>query len=732
MARPTRKRRGAPQGKAPRPSGPGGAATATATGRLNRRDRLILGGILLAALLLRIGYLAEAADTPEFAAPAFDGAFHDYWARALASGDWSPPEGYSDPRIDDTPYFRPPAYPYLLAAVYRVAGHDYLAPRIVQTLLGLANCVLAFLLGRKVFGRGVGLLTAGLMACYWIFIYFEAELLAPVLLVLLALLLMHVLLRWTQRPTWGNTLLGGLVHGLFALARPNALILVPGVVLWAWWLGWRRKGGRRFLLPLIGYPIGLIVAIAPATIRNYAVARDAVLITSNAGVNLYIGNNEVTDCVTAEIPILSELAGLTGWTCFDQPAIARGVSQLEGRPLQASEVSDFFRRQALEYMTAHPGRVLRLAFEKALLFWGPAEISNNKEIHYERAFSGVLRFLPTFSMVLALAVAGLALLIRDLRVQGKAADHGGTDHALRLEACVLFVLFVGSYFVSFLPFFIAGRYRVPIIPFLLLFGAYGLQRIGLLAGQRRYAPAAAWLGVAVATWVVVSRPYISYTPDLGLYHYGRGVAYRKLDRMDLAIDEFRRAIEATPRPSPLAYNNLGAALADRNQLEPAIAAFRTALEINPDYFEAHQNLATALVRQKRVPAALPSFQQMARIRPDDLEARYNSGTILLGQQQYQQAVVHLTEAVRIQPDHFWAHYNLAKALTGLGRTDEALTRYLQAIRINPDLVPARLAAARLLAARGDRDAALEQLQEVLRREPQNTAARQLLGQMQSP
>ena len=37
--------------------------------------------------------------------------------------------------------------------------------------------------------------------------------------------------------------------------------------------------------------LGLLVAIAPVTLRNYALGSDVVLISSNAGINFYLGNN---------------------------------------------------------------------------------------------------------------------------------------------------------------------------------------------------------------------------------------------------------------------------------------------------------------------------------------------------------------------------------------------------------------------------------------------------------
>jgi 4-amino-4-deoxy-L-arabinose transferase-like glycosyltransferase len=460
-----------------------------------RREWIALACILLFGLVLRSVYLTEIESSPAFRYPAFDAEFHDYWARSLVSGDWSEPQFHDDPRIHETPFFRPPGYPYFLAGVYALTGNSHLAARVVQMLMGLASCVLAFLLGRSLFGRGVGLIFAALMSCYWIFIYFEGELLAPVLLVFLALASLLAFARWLDGTTYRNTIATGVLLGLFALVRPNALVLVPVALIWIWWIARRRKDPRRFRVALLGFPLGVVLAVAPATIRNHVVADDLVLITSNAGVNLYIGNNEQTDCVNANIPILGELTTLANWTCFDQPAIVAGVERIEGRALKASEVSQFFSQKALDYIAENPAQTAALAWEKALLFWGPVEISNNKVIHFDRAHSPVLRFLPGFPLALALAIVGLLFLFLEFRAGRKSRPNVTADTSRRFELTVLLLAFVAIYFASYLPFFIAGRYRVPIIPFLLLFGAYGIARVYSLVSARRLTHAAIWIGV---------------------------------------------------------------------------------------------------------------------------------------------------------------------------------------------------------------------------------------------
>ena len=61
-------------------------------GHDRRREWIVLGAILLMGFVLRSAYLAEIKNSPAFKYPAYDAAFNDYWAKCLASGDWSPPK----------------------------------------------------------------------------------------------------------------------------------------------------------------------------------------------------------------------------------------------------------------------------------------------------------------------------------------------------------------------------------------------------------------------------------------------------------------------------------------------------------------------------------------------------------------------------------------------------------------------------------------------------------------
>ncbi|HEX5053138.1 MAG TPA: tetratricopeptide repeat protein, partial [Planctomycetota bacterium] len=688
--------------------------------RAQRTGRALFA-ILLVGALLRGLYLREIASSPELAAPALDAAFHDHWARALVSGDWSPPRFFADPQIQTTPYFRPPGYPFFLALVYAITGGSPLGARAVQMLLGLANVWLAFALGRALFDRAVGLLAAAGMACTWTLLYFEGELLAPVLLVTLGLASALVWHRWWHR---GSLLLGtagGLLLGLSALARPNALALVPVVWLWALWVARRRPGQGRMRSVLLGLPLGVFAAIAPATIRNAVTAHDFVVLTSNGGVNLYIGNNEQADGHTARIPILGDLAPVQGWTCFDQPAIVRGVERLEGRPLAASEVSRFFARRALDFAAAHPGAVLALALKKTALFWGPVEVANNRELEVARQHSAVLRWLPTFPWVLSLAVIGTLMLWRDLR-------RAPRDH--RSDLVVLLAAIVLVDFASHLPFFVAGRYRMPILPLLLLGAAYAVRTAFTLQRERRWRGLARWCAAWLVLLALAHVRLVDYEPDPGQWHFQRGDAFRMLGDLDRAIDEFRLAIASARTPDAVPHNNLGAALMQRGRLPEAILSLREAVRLDPAYVQAHFNLALALANAGQDELACAEFEQVLRRDPSSTPARIQLGAILVRLGRAAEALPHLEAAAHDAPRDTAVRYLHAIALLDVGRQRDARAILEGFERTEPRFADARVALAELAEQAGDRAGALRLVEQALAVEPGHAGAKALRERLQ--
>ncbi|MBU0678621.1 MAG: glycosyltransferase family 39 protein [Verrucomicrobia bacterium] len=566
--------------------------------------------VVLAGVLRGL-YLQELAQGPELNHPVLDAGFHDYWARALITGDWTPPSGEGDPHIQRAPYLRPPGYVFFLNTVYRVLGQSYLTPRVVQMFLGIVNVLLVFFLGRRVFDEVSGLIAAALMSVYWIFIYFEGELLAPVLLVMFTLLILLALERWVNRPSFRMAFLAGLVCGLFAITRPNILLFLPVLVVWFLWVLHRRSEVRRLPLTVAGLVLGVAVCVAPVTIRNYRATGEFVLVSCNGEVNLYIGNNPQSDGVTSIIPELKEVTGMSGWDWFDYPQIVEGLAQHLGRPVSYTDAADYFAAKAWAFIRENPRRFIELTIIKARLFWGPWEVPNNKVVEYERANSRILRYLPGYSLALSLAIVGLLVLYGGF---DKKESLSTTLRARRTEILVLLHLFVAVYFISFLPFLVAARFRAPLIPILLLVGGYGVKSVS--DWVRRREMKAVLMGVVLWACVFsIIKSKEAVDPNLGRWHYEEGRAYFFNRNYHRARVEAEKALEVDPD-----YWDASLLLIDchtiATNLPAAESACLTALDRDASFLPARKKLVDLLTRQGKLTEAMDQYRYLLGVKPD--------------------------------------------------------------------------------------------------------------------
>ena len=82
---------------------------------------------------------------------------------------------------------------------------------------------------------------------------------------------------------------------------------------------------------------------------------------------------------------------------------------------------------------------------------------------------------------------------------------------------------------------------------------------------------------------------------------------------------------------PRRSNNLGNALLEKGDLKAAIASYNTALQLKPNFPEAHWNLGNAHQEQGDLTAAISSYNAALKLRPNYPEAHWSSSlTMLLG------------------------------------------------------------------------------------------------------
>jgi tetratricopeptide (TPR) repeat protein len=276
---------------------------------------------------------------------------------------------------------------------------------------------------------------------------------------------------------------------------------------------------------------------------------------------------------------------------------------------------------------------------------------------------------------------------------------GAAGPVLRLFAIAVAVL-SGTCALTLAGYFVMSyRYVIDFLPALVLLavvGIFGLERT--LACQPRHrmpARVVRWgwcvlLGLSVAFDLLASIPRCAESDnDLGM-------ELQRAGWMPEAIRDYERALELNPDFAD-AHVNLGNALRQSGRIQESIGQYEQALRIRPDFAKAHNAFGIALVRVGRVTEAIGHWEQALRLKPEYFEAHNNLGKALVMVGRIPEAVEHYQQSLQIYPESFLTHYNLGEAFEKLGRTPEAIQQYQQALRIQPDFAEAQNALARARA-----------------------------------
>lgn len=621
-----------------------------------KREALTVGAVVSLAILLRVIYTLGMEANPTHLQPAMDSLYHLEWARAFAAGE-------EFEKMAGRPFFRAPLYIWMLGAVLKVSGESLLAARLFQSLLGGATTLLVYLIGKRAFDARTGLLASLLAATYWVLIYFDAELLIPTLAIPLDLLAILLCLGLSSAPRPARAGSAGLVWGLSAIARPNVLLFMPFLALWIL-LRPRAQGtadGRRGPLawvPALAFSAGLMAPILPLTAFNALARDDLVLISTQAGVNLYIGNNPQSDGVTAIVP-----GTPGGWWPGYHAAIAQ-AEQAEGRALKASEVSAHYSARAREFLLSEPGAAMALMARKLRLFWNSWEIGNNHELRFfARRFGS---FVPWLSVGFPfLAGAGLLGLVLAAARRGEHFPLWG---------------FLPIYMVGVVVFFVCARFRAPVLPILMIYGAHAVfWSVDRVRSGRMLAGLAPWtLAVALGCFSFVKPSYVKADDSNGWMQLG--TAELKRNDETLAREHFERSLAINPN-NLYALIQLAKLERARGRGEAALGHLEKAIALHPRKTDGIEQLLDTLLSLKRHADLLRVAEQYSQTYPGPSIPYYYSGRALAELDRLPEALTSFEKAQRQNPGSFRAALACGKVAGLLGRPGDAAGHYGRAVEL---------------------------------------------------
>src|SRR5262245_16629161 len=580
---------------------------------------LHLGGVALLALVVRVAYLSQLHGTLPLSTLILDGRVFDIWAQQIAAGNW----------LGSEVFYQAPLYPYFLAVIYTLGGHNVMLVRAVQTALSIASCVQLAWAGARFFNRWTGTIAGVLLALYPVAWFFDS-LVQKAALDLWFMTLLLALLGALQGRRASYLLVGaGMVLGAFVLSRENAGLIYPIIVAHLWIAPQREPAARR-LGHVALFTAGVALMLLPVVWRNHHVGGEFVLATS-LGPNLYIGNH--AGASGRYEPLVTDRADPR----FERADAARLAEQAVGAPLTPSQVSSYWLRRALADIRAQPGAWLRLLGWKLLMVFNTTELEDGEGIEVYGAYASLLgafyRVL-NFGVVLPLAVLGI----------------WATRRAWR-RLWVLYAI-AAALAASTALFFVFARFRFTFVPIVLLFAAAALNAVPAMIASWR---SGRWLrtwgpGCALAGAVAVlsnyplglgSQDHVTYV-NLGMGLLADG---RPAD----AIEPLRRAVALRPS-SAGAHHNLGQALMLLNRADEAVAEYELALRADPNFAMSHAALGHYHYVNHRPAEARTHLQRAVDLVPELPLLRVQLADVLANQNDPSGAIAQLREGLRLDPD----------------------------------------------------------------------------------
>jgi len=539
---------------------------------LNKRIAVLIS-ILLLSVIIKGFYLAEIKRIQFYDNPVGDAKNYVNRAEEIFHGKIFP---------EEAPFLSNAIYPYFLAGTF-VISNNLTTPRIIQFILGIATIILIYLITNMLFGNIQALASAFIAGVYPVFLFFEGDLLAVTLTIFTLSLSCLMLVYYQNSSKLKYLVFAGLSIGLSALGKPDTVLLAPAIALWVLF---RDKNYRDKIKPVLYFAVSVIIMILPLTISNWITEKDFIPLTSNGGVNFYIGNHKGATGIF-RIPQNSGLAvdGLH--------RLSQKVAQYNsGRELKPSETSRYWFSKAIDFARNNPAEFISLLIKKTLLMINKFEVPNHHSYYFYKSQCNVLKYNQlNLSFLLFFGCIGIGLSLKSRRKY------------------YLLYIFIAVTFITPVLFFVSDRYRLPVTIFYIIFSGQGIYQLCMVVAKRQrinifpsVIVALIIVGVSLINFPVFDRSFKHDFKNLGNVNF-------KLKQYDKAVCYYRMVLAEYPY-EPFVHANLAKTYYMKGNIDSAIQEFIAETKYNPSFSEPYIILASICEKRNDFPSAAKYLEQI--------------------------------------------------------------------------------------------------------------------------
>ena len=364
----------------------------------SRRWLLSCLAIAAGGLVLRLVYVLGFENHAPLVG---DASYYHYAANLLADG-----KGFVQPllylefrRAPVQAADHPPAYIVTLAIASRAGLRTVLDHRIVSCLLGTATIVVVGMTGRRIAGERAGLIAAAIAAVYPNLWLSDGLVMSETLTALAAAVTVLAAYRFLHEPSMGRAAVLGVAVGVFALARSEAILALPLLVLPAAFLAARRAPRRQIAYAALAIGAAFVV-LAPWVGYNLTRFDHPEFVTTSLGWTLLNAN-----CRPA---YHGDRLGYWDYLCG---------GAVPGRELHGDQSGNdrVFRRTAQHYISGHwvdVPRVVAARIGRTFAFYRPRQQINFDMLEDGRPYGAAAAGIVMYYALLPFAVAGAVILRR--------------------------------------------------------------------------------------------------------------------------------------------------------------------------------------------------------------------------------------------------------------------------------------------------------------------------------
>jgi len=541
--------------------------------------------LFVLAFVVRYVYTVQIQTLPSFKVLVMDAANFDNLARQILQDGW----------IGKELFFIDPFYQYFLALIYKIFGTTFFAVRLTQIILSSLTCVFHYFIAKKIIDRNIGIASSLVSVFYGVYVFFVPMLLKPSLFLFLETLSILLLIIGIKDKKNRPLFLSGLTIGLMMITRGNTLIIL--LFLFIWMIGVLKNHGVKTIVAKISiYLLGISVILIPFATRNYIVSRQIVITSTCGGFNFYIGNNK-TAC-----GLYSPLVDGNQTPFYEKKHMKLVAEQKLGRKLTYNQASDFWFSESIKWIINNKLDFIKLILTKIQIYFNHYEIPDAEDFYIYQNHSSMLRFcFITFAIIASLAIAGMIFGMRDPR-----------------KLSLLYFLFISNS-ISVVLFFIFSRFRVPVVPWLIIFAVHFVRQMYRAIKTRRFAA----IGIGFLSFLIF---YLFVNSEIevlkglsGSSYFALGDSYRKTGQYDKAISEYQKGLRINPYYDKV-YNNLAGIYLEKGQYDTAVNLLKKAIRINPLHLSAQLNLAKILMGQEDYDTAKTILEELLKNVPNQPDA----------------------------------------------------------------------------------------------------------------